>query len=171
MNDPPEVTSPVSIISPTHATGVAMVASQAFLSVLLLLGVGKTYALTDLLDHRSAEVLIPIVMLLSSCGALLAIVSVGRVCKYDSSELLRASLRMELVCKAILAMTTLLYAYALTSYYGFFDAPNIATYVWFTGVGFAVRTLQIARDLRSVVRAQKAGLAANPPPLGQSDQG
>lgn len=170
MKSPPAQVLPVTIISPTHGVGVAMVISQAFLAVLLLMGIGSTDALSHLLTQQWAAVLVPILILLSACGALLGIWSVTRVCRYDSSGLLQASLRLELACKAVLTVTTLLYAYALTWYYGLYEAPNISVYVWFTGGGFAVRVVQIVRDLRAITRAHREGLAANPPPLGRTGQ-
>ena len=171
MSQSTTVAAPVSIISPTHAIGVAMVISQAILALLLLAGVGTTDALTALLGNAGATVLVPILMLLSSCGALLAIISVAWVSRYESSTLLRASLHMEGVCKTLLAAMTLLYAYAITDFYGATNVPNLSVYVWATGIGFAARSIQIFQDLRSLARAQKTGMAANPPPLGQTEQG
>lgn len=162
---------PVTVTSPTHALGISSIVTQGLLAIALLIGVNSSDALAAVLSVQAEEVLVPLLMFTAAVGALGAIFVVANA-QSQGAEALGAALRVEMVCKIMLAGTTLLYAFALTNYYGFLsETPSLQIYAWISGLGFVARAAQIAWDLRAVTRARKAGCVADPSPLGEPNEG
>lgn len=157
------MTRPATITSPTHAGGVLAIVGIGALAVQLLLGTAQPKALADLIGHHAASVLVPLLMFTAAVGALLCVLAVPRMA--DPA----GALRVEVACKATLAVTTLAYGASLTAAYGWSGGPATQTLTWAAGTGFAARSVQVARDLRRLRRSREAGVPAIPPPLGEPD--
>ena len=158
------MTRPATYTSPTHAVGVAMVLAQLAISVQLIAGVAKMPALRNATADGLADML-PVVMFTSLVVALAAIVVTSRSCRDADSTIV--ALRVEAAAKAALSGMSLAYAASLTFTYGWAGGATTQTYAWALGLGFAVRSWQIRRDVRRVRAAKLAAIPASPPPLGE----
>lgn len=157
---------PATITSPTHGVGVLMVIAQGALAVQLITGVARTDALDHLLPDPIAA-LVPAIMLGSAIASLAGITAVTRA---ETAGQTLPWLVVEACAKALLAGTSLAYAWSLTDTYGWSGGATTQTYAWALGVGLCVRVLQIVRDRRRLRMATAHPQPATPAPLAEPDR-